>query len=50
MEKAYLMRGVPHYILIDQEGKIVNADAPRPSSGKVEHEIRKLLKIKDSSI
>ncbi len=44
MEKAYLMRGVPHYILIDQDGKIVNADAPRPSSGKVENEIRKLLR------
>lgn len=41
--KAYLVSGIPRYILVDQLGKIVNADAARPSSGKVEDEIRRLL-------
>ena len=31
---------IPRFVLIDDKGKIVNANAPRPSSGK---EIRKLL-------
>ncbi|MBB3838511.1 thiol-disulfide isomerase/thioredoxin [Runella defluvii] len=42
--KSYKIGGIPRYILIDQEGKIVSADAPYPSSGKVEDEIRALLK------
>jgi thiol-disulfide isomerase/thioredoxin len=42
--KAYQMAGVPTYLLIDQDGKIATAPAPRPSSGKVEDEIRALLK------
>jgi len=42
--KDYLMSGVPRYILIDKEGKIVNANASRPSSGKVATEILALLK------
>lgn len=42
--KAYQMSGVPTYLLIDQEGKIVTAKAPRPSSGKVVEAIRTLLK------
>ena len=41
--KSYLIKG-PCYLLIDQEGKIVNSNAPKPSSGKVEIEINKLLK------
>ena len=41
--QAYMLSGIPHYILIDQEGKIVDANAPRPSSGKVQGEIEKLL-------
>ena len=28
----YLIRGIPRFILLDEEGKIVSADAPRPSS------------------
>lgn len=36
--------GVPKYFLIDQQGKIISTNAPRPSSGKVENEIRALLK------
>ena len=30
--QAYKIRGIPRFILIDPQGKIVNADAPRPSS------------------
>lgn len=41
--KTYKMRGIPRYILIDKEGRIVNADAPRPSSDDIEKEIRQLL-------
>jgi thiol-disulfide isomerase/thioredoxin len=33
--KEYLIRGIPRFILIDSEGKIIQASAPRPSSGKV---------------
>lgn len=42
--KSYQMVGVPTYLLIDREGKIVSSVAPRPSSGKVENEIQALLK------
>ena len=29
--KAYRISGIPHFILIDSEGKVVSANAPRPS-------------------
>jgi thiol-disulfide isomerase/thioredoxin len=44
--KSYQMWGIPQFMLIDQEGKIVSVKAPRPSSGKVADEIQKLLKPK----
>ena len=31
--KNYLIKGLPRFILIDPDGKIVNANAPRPSDG-----------------
>ncbi|ATA88942.1 TlpA family protein disulfide reductase [Capnocytophaga stomatis] len=31
----YLISGIPRFILIDTEGKIVSADAPRPSNKKI---------------
>ncbi len=31
----YLIKGIPRFILIDTEGNIVNANAPRPSSEKL---------------
>ncbi|WP_420574230.1 redoxin family protein [Kordia sp.] len=31
----YAIEGIPRFILIDPQGKIVNADAPRPSSPKL---------------
>jgi hypothetical protein len=33
--KNYAIDGIPRFILIDTEGKIVNADAPRPSEEKL---------------
>jgi thiol-disulfide isomerase/thioredoxin len=42
--KSYQMWGIPQFMLIDQQGKIVSVKAPFPSSGKVEEEIQKLLK------
>ena len=33
--KAYKINGIPRFILIDPEGKIVSPDAPRPSSEKL---------------
>ena len=31
----YKINSIPRFILIDPQGKIVNADAPRPSSSKL---------------
>ncbi len=36
----YLIRGIPRFILLDAEGKIVSADAPRPSS---DQDIREMI-------
>ena len=33
--EAYAVDGIPRFILIDPDGKIVNADAPRPSDTKL---------------
>ena len=41
--KLYNMRGIPHYILIDQKGKIKWNNSPRPSSPKLISEIEKML-------
>jgi thiol-disulfide isomerase/thioredoxin len=38
----YAINGIPRFILIDQEGKIVNANAARPS-GSIAEDIKKLL-------
>ncbi|MBT1698735.1 TlpA family protein disulfide reductase [Fulvivirgaceae bacterium PWU4] len=46
-QKVYQISGIPRYILIDQAGKIVAAEAERPSSGDViAAEINKLLNKK----
>lgn len=37
----YLIKGIPRFILLDDEGKIVTADAPRPSS---DTEIKDMIK------
>lgn len=40
MSYLYSVNSIPRFILIDEEGKIVSVDAPRPSSGD---EIQKLI-------
>lgn len=39
VSKAYNVGGIPRYILIDKEGKIISADSPRPSN----ENLRRLL-------
>lgn len=39
----YYVWGVPRYLLIDAQGRMVATHADRPSSGKVSKELRKLL-------
>lgn len=34
--EKYEIKGIPRFILIDKDGKILDADAPRPSSPKIE--------------
>ncbi|MEO1054547.1 MAG: TlpA disulfide reductase family protein, partial [Bacteroidota bacterium] len=41
--EAYQVYGIPRYLLIDRQGKIIDAMAPRPSSGKLRDAITKLL-------
>ena len=43
MNEKYMINGIPRYMLIDQAGNIVDAEADRPSSGKVTEELQKLL-------
>ena len=33
--KNYLVNSIPRFILIDMGGKIISADAPRPSQGEI---------------
>ena len=33
--KDYAIEGIPRFILIDPDGNIVSADAPRPSNPKL---------------
>ena len=41
--RNYKVIGIPKYLLIDQTGKIVSADASRPSSKSIKEEITSLL-------
>lgn len=41
--KDYLVRGVPTYVIIDAEGKIVDAAAHRPSDPLLKKQLEKLL-------
>lgn len=38
----YLMQGVPHFVLIDKEGRIINPKGPRPSSKSTNELLRSL--------
>jgi thiol-disulfide isomerase/thioredoxin len=41
--KAYGIDSIPRFILIDPDGRVVNADAPRPSSPKLMEELDRVL-------
>ena len=41
----YHLWGIPRYILIGADGKMLQTHAPRPSSGKVEELLNKTIKI-----
>jgi thiol-disulfide isomerase/thioredoxin len=44
MSYLYMVNSIPRFILIDQNGKIVSSDAPRPSSGEqIKGMLNKLL-------
>ena len=42
--KAYNVEGIPRFILLDKEGKIVDIKAPRPSSDEIRPLLDQLLK------
>ena len=37
----FVINGIPHYVIIDEDGKIIDNNATRPSQG-VEEELREL--------
>lgn len=41
--KDYVIQGIPKFILLDTEGNIVNANAPRPSDPKLKEVLNSLL-------
>jgi peroxiredoxin len=41
--KVYHINGIPHYCLIDKDGRIINAVAPRPSDGGLFRLLDKIL-------
>jgi thiol-disulfide isomerase/thioredoxin len=44
MSYLYAVNSIPRFVLIDEEGKIVSVDAPRPSSGdEIRHLIDRVL-------
>jgi hypothetical protein len=38
----YEIEGIPRFILVDDKGNIVNADAPRPSNPKLKELLKEL--------
>jgi thiol-disulfide isomerase/thioredoxin len=38
----YIVEGIPRFILLDKEGNIIDANAPRPSSGEIQSIMQKL--------
>ena len=41
--QKYIINGIPRFILLDREGKIIKADAPRPSDPKTVQLFEQLL-------
>ena len=44
LTEIFQIQGVPHYVLIDQHGVIINSDAPSPGSGDLEEIINGYLR------
>jgi len=44
MINKFSISGIPHYILINQEGTIIDSDAPRPDSEKIYATIKSLIR------
>jgi hypothetical protein len=42
--KKYHIESIPHFILLDKQGKIIESDALRPSNASLENELNNLLK------
>ncbi|WP_321308483.1 TlpA disulfide reductase family protein [Marinifilum fragile] len=42
LSKRYNIKGIPHFLLIDKSGNVVNQNAPRPSNKNIETLILKL--------
>jgi len=40
----YMVQGIPRFVMIDQEGKIINVDAPRPSDKETKEIMEKWIK------
>ena len=43
--KDYAIRGIPRFIMVDKEGKLVNANATRPSNPETETKLVELAKM-----
>jgi thioredoxin-related protein len=43
LNEQFNVRSIPRYVLIDKNGKVVTANAARPSSPTIINDIRKLL-------
>ncbi|WP_165835953.1 TlpA family protein disulfide reductase [Marinifilum breve] len=49
LSKRYNIQGIPHFLLIDKSGKVVNQNAPRPSNKNIETLILKLNNAKQNA-
>ena len=47
--KDYVVNGIPRFIMIDREGKLINKNAPRPSSDDIKDLLTNLLSDDRSS-
>lgn len=41
--KDYLVRGIPRYILLDEDGKIISSNANRPSDDKLKEQLDEII-------
>ena len=48
--KDYMIQGIPRFILIDKEGKIIDKNAPRPSSPEIREILADLAKPTQTSM